>query len=109
MNDYKEQTENQDDSTEQEKYVLTLYIAGQTPRSVNAIINIKRICERELKGRYSLEIVDIFQESAQARNEQLVALPTLIKRLPAPLSRIIGDLADTEKVLIGLNIRKTDH
>ena len=89
--------------------VLRLYIAGQTPRSTKAISNIQRICERELKGRYDLEIIDIYQEPERAKGEQLFALPTLIKKLPAPLRRIIGDLSDTEKVLVGLNLHPKEH
>ena len=88
-----------------EQYVLVLYVAGQTPRSSKAISNINRICEDELKGRCELEIVDIYQEPGRAKGEQLFALPTLIKKLPAPLRKVIGDLSDTEKVLVGLNLR----
>lgn len=88
-----------------ERYVLILYVAGQTPRSTKAITNIRTICEGELQGRYDLEIVDIYQDHERARGEQLIALPTLIKKLPAPLRRVIGDLSDTEKVLVGLNLR----
>jgi len=92
-----------------ENYVLCLYIAGQTPRSSKAISNIQKICEQELKGRYILEIVDIYQEPERARGEQLFAVPTLIKKLPAPLRRVIGDLSDTEKVLVGLNLRQKER
>lgn len=88
-----------------EEYVLSLYVAGQTPRSARAIANIKRICEEQLKGHYDLEIVDIYQEPEKAKGEQLFAVPTLIKKLPNPLRKIIGDLSDTEKVLVGLNLR----
>ncbi len=90
---------------EQERYVLRLYVAGQTPHSTRAIANIKKICEEELQGRYDLEIVDVYQEPDVAKGEQLFALPTLIKSLPTPLRRIIGDLSDREKVLVGLNLR----
>ena len=92
-----------------DNYVLTLYVAGQTPRSVNAILNIRQICERELKDRYTLEIIDIYQHPGTARDEQLFALPTLIKRLPSPISKIIGDLVDTDKVLVGLNLREKKY
>ena len=91
-----------------ENHVLCLYVAGHTPRSTKAIANIQKICEQELKGRYDLEIVDIYQEPERAKAEQLVAVPVLIKKLPAPLRRIIGDLSDTEKVLVGLNLRTKD-
>jgi len=92
--------------TGNEHYVLCLYVAGETPKSIRAIANIKRICENELKGRYDLEIVDIYQEPERAKGEQLFAVPVLIKKLPAPLRRVIGDLSDTEKVLVGLNLRQ---
>lgn len=94
---------------DQERYVLRLYVAGQTPRSARAIANIKRICERELKGCYDLEIIDIYQEPERAEGEQLFAVPVLIKKLPAPLRRVIGDLSDTEKVLVGLNLRPKEQ
>jgi circadian clock protein KaiB len=86
-------------------YLLVLYVAGQSPRSVNAIANIKRICEENLKGRYELEVIDLYQQPQLARGEQIIALPTLIKKVPTPLRRIIGDLSDTERVLVGLDIR----
>jgi circadian clock protein KaiB len=93
-----------------EHYVLVLYVAGQTARSMRAILNIQRICSEELRDRYDLEIVDIYQEPERAKGEQLFAVPVLIKKLPAPLRRVIGDLSDTQKVLVGLNLRPTgDH
>lgn len=92
-----------------ENYVLVLYVAGQTPRSARAIVNIKKICERELAGRYDLEIVDIYQEPERAKGEQLFAVPVLIKKLPGPLRKVIGDLSDTEKVLVGLNLRPKEQ
>jgi circadian clock protein KaiB len=87
------------------RYFLVLYVAGQSPRSVNAIANIKRICEENLKGCYELEVIDLYQQPQLARGEQIIALPTLIKKVPTPLRRIIGDLSDTERVLVGLDIR----
>ncbi|MBI3569363.1 MAG: circadian clock protein KaiB [Gemmatimonadetes bacterium] len=87
------------------RYELRLYVAGLTPRSMRAISNIKEICEARLKGRYSLRVIDIYQQPALAKGEQIVAVPTLIKHLPPPLRRIIGDLSDRERVLIGLDIR----
>ncbi len=72
-------------------------------------MNIQRICEQELKGHYDLEILDIYQEPERAKGEQLFAVPTLIKKLPAPLRRVIGDLSDTEKILVGLNLRPKEH
>lgn len=86
------------------EYVLRLYVAGITPRSSKAIRSITEICEKHLKGRYNLEIVDIYQQPTLAKGEQIIAAPTLIKRLPAPLRRFIGDLADTERILVGLDL-----
>ena len=87
------------------RYILKLYVAGQSPKSVNAIVNIKKICEENLQGRYQLEVVDLFQQPHRAQGEQIIAVPTLIKKLPPPLRRIIGDLSDSERVLVGLDIR----
>jgi len=86
-------------------YVLTLYVASLTPRSVAAIQSVKEVCERHLRGRYSLEIVDIYECPSLAKGEQIVAAPTLIKRLPLPLRRLIGDMADEHRVLLGLDLR----
>ena len=87
-------------------YVLRLYVAGLTARSRTAISNITSICEEHLQGRYDLEVVDVFQRPVLAREEQIIATPTLVKRLPAPLRRLIGDLSEREKVLIGLDLRR---
>ncbi len=86
-------------------YVLKLYVAGQSPKSINAIANIKKICEENLQGRYELEVIDLYQRPQLAQGDQIIAVPTLIKKLPLPLRRIIGDLSDTERVLVGLDIR----
>jgi circadian clock protein KaiB len=91
---------------EPNRYVLRLYVAGQTPKSVLAITNIKRICEEELQGQYDLEVIDLYQQPQLAQGEQIIAVPTLIKKLPPPLRRIIGDMSDTERVLVGLDLRK---
>jgi circadian clock protein KaiB len=87
-----------------EKYVLRLYITGMTPRSMRAAMNIKEICEKHLKGRYELEIVDILRSPVLAQGEQIIAAPTLVKKLPLPLRKFIGDLSDTERVLLGLDL-----
>ncbi len=87
------------------EHVLRLYVAGSTPRSARAIRTIQAICEELLKGHYRLEVIDIYQRPALARDEQIVATPTLIRELPPPLRRLIGDLSDTERVLIGLDLR----
>jgi circadian clock protein KaiB len=88
------------------QYVLRLYVAGITPRSEEAIRNVKAICEEHLAGRYDLQIVDIYQQTVLAKGEQIVAAPTLIKKLPLPLRRLIGSMADEEKVLVGLDLRR---
>ena len=88
------------------EYVLHLYVTGMTPRSASAIENLKQICEEHLDGRYTLEVTDIYQHPQLARDEQIIAAPTLIKELPLPLRRIIGDLSDREKVLFGLDLKK---
>lgn len=87
-----------------EFYVLKLYVAGTTPRSVHAIANIRAICEETLAGRYDLEVIDIYQRPQAAKPEQIMVAPTLIKKLPEPVRKIIGDLSDKEKVLVGLDI-----
>jgi len=89
----------------QAKYVLRLYVSGSTLKSALAIENIKRVCEKHLKNRYDLEVIDIYQQANLARDEQIVAAPTLIKRLPLPLRRLIGDLSNEKKVLAGLDVR----
>ncbi|MDZ7634005.1 MAG: circadian clock KaiB family protein [Bacteroidales bacterium] len=89
-----------------DKYVLRLFITGTTSKSVLALTNLKKICEEYLKGRYDLEVIDLYQKPDMARDEQIIAAPTLIKKLPLPFRRIIGDMSDIEKVLIGLEIKK---
>ncbi len=91
--------------SEDHRYVLRLYVTGATPRSQVAIENIKRICEEYLKGRYSLDVIDIYQQPVLAKGEQIVAVPTLIKYLPRPLRRFIGDMANTERILVGLDLK----
>lgn len=89
---------------DQERYILRLYIAGMTPNSKRAVENIKNICEEHLQGRYELTVIDIFQQPGLAEGEQILAAPTLIKKLPLPLRRLIGDMSNTEKVLLGLDL-----
>jgi len=91
-----------------ERVELRLYVAGQKPRSLAAIDNLRRICEENLKGRYTIEVIDLLQSPHLARVDQIVAIPTLVKKLPPPLRRIIGDLSNSERVLIGLDIRPVD-
>jgi len=92
---------------EQDGYSLRLYVAGQTPKSIAAITNLKKICEQHLAGRYQIEIIDLMKDPALAQRHQIVAIPTLIRQLPEPLKRIIGDLSNAEKVVVGLDIRPT--
>ena len=87
-----------------EKYVLRLYVTGMTPKSINAIENVKKLCEQYLPGRYELDVVDIYQQPNVAKTEQLIAAPTLIKKLPLPLRRFIGDMSNKDKILVGLDI-----
>jgi len=88
------------------RYVLRLYVTGTTRNSQRAIVNIRKICEDHLRGRYDLEIVDISQHPTLAEGEQIIAAPTLIKKLPLPLRRFIGDMSQTERILLGLDLRK---
>jgi circadian clock protein KaiB len=90
----------------EEDYVLRLYVIGLSPQSVRAIANVKNICEEYLQGRYTLEVIDLHQQPQLAQGDQIVAVPTLIKKLPPPLRRIIGDMSKTERVLVGLDLRK---
>jgi circadian clock protein KaiB len=87
------------------KYVLRLYVTGTTGKSMRAIQNVRRICEEYLPGLYDLEVVDIYKNLPLARGDQIIAAPTLLKRLPAPLRRLIGDMSDEQRVLVGLDIR----
>jgi len=89
-----------------EKYVLRLYVTGMTPKSTRAISNLKKICDEHLGGCYDLQVIDIYQQPSLARGEQIVAAPTLIKKLPLPLRRFIGDMSNTEKMLLGLDLKK---
>jgi circadian clock protein KaiB len=101
-----------------EHYLLRLFVTGTTPRSARAIQNIRAICEEKLHGRYDLEVVDVYQHPEQARPDQIVVTPTLVRKLPLPVRKLIGDLSDEERVLVGLDIvprapgvkpAKTDH
>lgn len=87
------------------KYLLKLYVTGETPRAAVAIANLRRICEEELDGEYELEIIDVLVDPQLAEDEKILATPTLIKNLPPPLRRVIGDLSDTDKVLLGLDLQ----
>ncbi|MDQ3002677.1 MAG: circadian clock KaiB family protein [Fibrobacterota bacterium] len=91
-------------SEDSETFLLKLYVAGQTPKSLTAIKNLRKICEDHLKGRYEIEVIDLIEEPALARSNQILAIPTLVRSLPTPISRIIGDLSNESQVLMGLNI-----
>jgi circadian clock protein KaiB len=93
--------------SERPKYLLRLYITGMTSRSTQAIARIKSICEEYLAGRYELEVIDIYQQPKLAKGEQIIATPTLVKRLPLPLRRLVGDLSNRQRVLLGLDLRET--
>jgi circadian clock protein KaiB len=88
-----------------EVWELRLYVAGQTPKSIVAFDNLKRLCEEHLPGRYKIEVIDLVENPKLARDDQIVAIPTLVRKLPDPIRRIIGDLSDTERTLVGLQLR----
>ena len=89
----------------QEEQILRLYIAGQTPKSIKAFANLKKICEEHMPGRYRIEVIDLIQNPQLAAGDQILAVPTLVRRLPEPVRRIIGDLSHTDRVLVGLDLR----
>ena len=90
---------------DKQKYLLRLFVTGQTPRSVKSIDNLKRLCERYLKGRYELEVIDIYQQPGLASENQIIAAPTLIKKLPLPLRRLVGDFSNQDRVVVGLDLQ----
>jgi len=92
-----------------ERYELRLYIAGTTPASSKSVENLRAICEEHLKGRYELMVIDVFQQPVLAKDEQIIAVPTLIKKLPAPIRRIVGDLSNEHRVLVGLDLKPKEH
>ena len=87
---------------------LRLYVAGKTPKSLTAFGNLKQICENHLKGRYSIEVIDLAEQPHLSKGDQILAIPTLVRKLPPPVRKIIGDLSDTERVLVGLDLRVAD-
>jgi circadian clock protein KaiB len=89
----------------EESWCLRLYVAGQTTKSLTAFANLKRLCEEHLEGRYRIEVIDLMVNPQLAKGDQILALPTLVRRLPAPVKKIIGDLSNTERVLVGLDIK----
>jgi circadian clock protein KaiB len=92
-------------ATDTESWELRLYVAGPTPKSLTAFANLKRLCEEHLAGRYTIELVDLLEKPQLAQGEQIVAIPTLVRRLPEPIRRIVGDLSNAERTLVGLQLR----
>lgn len=90
--------------TEKDKWILRLYVAGQTPKALTAFANLKKICEGQLGNKYSIEVIDLLKNPKLGGEDQILALPTLVRKLPVPVRKIIGDLSDTERVLIGLDL-----
>ncbi len=93
------------DDNVKETWELRLYVAGQTPKSITAFANLKRICEEHLKGKYTIEVIDLIENPQLAKGDQILAIPTLVRKLPEPMRKIIGDLSDKDKVLVGLDLR----
>jgi circadian clock protein KaiB len=88
-----------------ERWSLRLYVAGQTPRSLAALANLKRFCEETIPGEYDIEIIDLIKDPSRAANDQIIAIPTLVRKLPEPIRKIIGDLSNTDRVLVGLDLK----
>ncbi|WP_036251971.1 circadian clock KaiB family protein [Methylobacter sp. BBA5.1] len=106
MSDNHEHTAEDKSEDSGEMWKLRLYVAGQTPKSLTAFANLKRICEEYLKGRYSVEVIDLLENPQLAAGDQILAIPTLVRNLPEPMRKIIGDLSNTERVLVGLDLRQ---
>ena len=104
-----EQDEVQLDGPVTEIWELRLYLAGQSPKSIAAFDNLKRICEEHLAGRYRIEVIDLLQNPRLRADEQIVAIPTLVRKLPIPIRRIVGDLSNTERALVGLQLRRSSQ
>lgn len=102
--DLREMFEEAAQAPQGERYILRLYVTGMTPRSLRALKNLQTICDEYLKGRYDLEVIDIYQQPVLTKGEQIIAAPTLIKKLPLPMRRIIGDMSDRDRVLVGLDL-----
>jgi circadian clock protein KaiB len=94
-----------DSSKVHDKWILRLYVAGKTPKCITAFSNLKKICDEQLKGKYVIEVIDLIENPQLSREHQILAIPTLVRKLPVPVRKIIGDLSDTEKVLVGLDIK----
>jgi|SRR5450830_1708324 circadian clock protein KaiB len=103
-NSDKRNKEKNPDNTANDKWVLRLYVAGQTPKALTAFTNLKKICEEQLMGKYSIEVIDLMINPQLGNEDQILALPTLVRKLPVPVRKIIGDLSNTERVLVGLDL-----
>ncbi len=97
-----------DTTPDDETYILRLYVAGQTKKSMTAFSNLKKICEEHLAGRYRIEVIDLLENPQLSKGDQILAVPTLVRKLPPPIKKIIGDLSNTERVLVGLDLRPVD-
>ncbi len=109
MNPMEKKTDKRNTSMKQvkapdEKWMLRLYVAGQSPKALTAFANLKKICEEQLNGKYSIEVIDLLINPQLGNEDQILALPTLVRKLPVPVRKIIGDLSDTERVLVGLDL-----
>ena len=93
------------EDTDKDKWILRLYVAGQTQKCKTAFVNLKKICEEELDGRYTIEVIDLLENPQLSREHQILAIPTLVRKLPVPVRKIIGDLSDKDRVLVGLDIK----
>ncbi|BCL38083.1 circadian clock KaiB family protein [Nostoc sp. MS1] len=106
MNHYINEVSQSNDT--EEVWELRLYVAGQTPKSLKAFANLKKICQEYLEGKYLIEVIDLIENPQLAKGDQILAIPTLVRKLPEPVRQIIGDLSNTEKVLVGLDLRQVD-
>jgi circadian clock protein KaiB len=106
QSDTYEEILNADSHSEPEVWILRLYVAGQTPKSVAAFANLKKICEEHLAGLYQIEVIDLLVNPQLARDDQILAIPTLLRKLPSPVRKLIGDLSNTERTLVGLDLKK---
>jgi circadian clock protein KaiB len=104
VNSNRKRVEENLEAIEKDKWVLRLYVAGKTPKALAAFTNLKKICEEQLKGKYSIEVIDLLENPQLGATDQILALPTLVRKLPVPVRKIIGDLSDTERVLVGLDL-----
>jgi circadian clock protein KaiB len=104
INDYEPVMDQPEDLSDEKNYTLRLYVAGHTKKSLAAFANLKKICEEHLRGKYTIEVIDLLENPQLAKGDQILAVPTLVRRLPPPIKKIIGDLSNTERVLVGLDI-----